>query len=258
MRVARAGFAAVVLAAGAAGLALLVFPGSTARFFSWGLGPPPLASLVGGFYVASSLVFGVAMTRPRGEMRALLAAAFALTAPTFVATMIHLEVFDLGRWQAWFWILLFGGAPWFWLGCLLAGGDTSPARPRGPGSPPLVGLAVLLVGGAVLLWIDPVGASGPLPLDFSPMGGRFVGAWLAFLAVMAVWAGLRPDEARLPLLALAVYPAGALVAALRSITDLRPAGSPRLVYIGALAAACVLFGWKAVRARVRPTGGRGW
>ena len=52
--------ALVALAAGIVGVAMLVAPGSTGRYFSWALGPPPLAALVGAFSVASTLVFGAA------------------------------------------------------------------------------------------------------------------------------------------------------------------------------------------------------
>jgi hypothetical protein len=51
----------VAFAAGLTGLLLVVFPGSTARYFSWGLEPEPLASLIGGSYVASTLIFGFAL-----------------------------------------------------------------------------------------------------------------------------------------------------------------------------------------------------
>jgi len=50
----RAWFGAVVVAATVSGLVLLIWPDDTGQFFSWGLGPPPLASLVGGLYLASA------------------------------------------------------------------------------------------------------------------------------------------------------------------------------------------------------------
>src|SRR5690606_20867978 len=96
----------------------LVFPSGTSEFFSWALGPPPLAALVGGFYLASAVVFAVAVRLPPDQVRSLLAASLALTLPTLVATPLHLGVFDFGRWQAWGWMALFITAPFFWGGLL--------------------------------------------------------------------------------------------------------------------------------------------
>jgi hypothetical protein len=253
MRAARFGFGAVVAAAGVSGVALLAFPSSTGDFFSWKLAPPPLASLIGGLYVASSVVFGMALVLPWRQVRSLVAASFVLTAPTFVATMVHLEVFDLHRWQAWFWLLLFGGAPWFWAGLLLTNRLPGDARPPARRWATLSIVALVLAAGAVAVWIDPVGASRVLPFDFSSMGGRFVGSWLAFASAMAAWAGLRPSEARLPLIALAAYPAGALAGGLRSVADLT---AGRSVYLISLAGLSAIAAVAAVRARPA-TGARG-
>lgn len=205
----RAGFAAVVVAAGVSGLALLVWPDETGEFFSWGLGPPPLASLVGGLYLASAVTFAVAVRLPWRYSRSLVAASIALTAPTLISTLVHLDVFDFGRWQAVAWLVL-------------------------------LALAVLLVVLAIVLWADPAAGVRMLPFEPSPLGGRFVGSWSAFLAVMATWAALRPAEAKLPLIALAAYPAGALVAGLRSLPDLSPPGA-RWAYLAVLGIAAVTF-----------------
>lgn len=249
MRVARFGFGAVVLAAGVSGVALLTFPGSTGSFFSWNLGPPPLASLIGGFYVASSLTFGMALLLPWQQVRSLVAAATVLTAPTFVATMVHIEVFDLDRWQAWFWILLFAGAPWFWAGLLVANHtarEPEQSRARGPRTAALALIAVVLAAVAVVVLIDPARAARPMPFDFSPMGGRFLGAWLAFFAIMAAWAAFRPKETGLPFVALVSYSLGALVAGFRSVHEMD--SSPgRYIYLAALLLGCFVFATAAGR-----------
>lgn len=241
---ARAGFGAVVAAAGVSGLALLIMPESTTQFFSWGLGPPPLASLVGGLYLASAVTFAVALRLPWRCARSLVAASVALTAPTLVATVVHLDVFDFGRWQAWAWVALFLAAPPFWAALLVANRAAVPRseqRVRKPGAIGLLTLVFLLVGSAVLLWADPSVGDHVLPFELSPLGGRFIGCWLAFLASMAGWAALRPAEARLPFVALAAYPAGALVAGLRSLSDLGPPNR-QWIYLVVLGLAAVLFG----------------
>ena len=253
---ARAGFGAVVAAAGVSGWALVIMPSETAQYFSWGLGPPPLASLVGGLYLASAVTFAVALRLPWRGARSLVAASVALTAPTLVATFVHLDVFDFGRWQAWAWVALFIAAPPFWAGILVVNRSAVPqAEGRvglRPGAVALLVLAFILVVSAALLWLDPSAGGRVLPFEPSPLGGRFVGCWLLFLAVLAAWAALRPAEARLPFVALVAYPAGALVAGLRSLPDLSPP-TAQWTYLAVLGLMSVLFGI----ALLRTTSGRG-
>jgi hypothetical protein len=96
-RVLDVAFAIVAVVAGIVGVVMLVAPGSTDDYFSWELGPPPLASLVGGLYVASTVVFGLAIGQAWGAVRGLVAGVLALTLPTLAATLIHSEVFDFSR-----------------------------------------------------------------------------------------------------------------------------------------------------------------
>ncbi|HEX6235249.1 MAG TPA: hypothetical protein VFZ63_19125 [Jiangellaceae bacterium] len=241
---ARAGFASVVVAASVSGLALLVWPDETGEFFSWGLGPPPLASLVGGLYLASAVTFGVAIRLPWRYARSLVAASVALTVPTLIATFIHLDVFDFSRWQAVAWLVLFIAAPLFWTTMLVVNRAAVPReerRVRWPSAVALLALAVLLVVLAIVLWIDPAAGPRVLPFEPSPLGGRFIGCWAAFLAVMATRAALRPAEAKLPLIALVAYPLGALVAGLRSFSDLSPPGA-RWTYLAVLGLTAAVFG----------------
>lgn len=245
---ARAGFGAVVLAAAVSGLALLIAPASTGQYFSWGLGPPPLAALVGGLYLASAVTFGVALRLPWPGVRSLLAASVVLTTPTLVFTLAHIDIFDMGRWQAWAWLALFAAAPPFWAGLLWAGrhGRSAATRTSGALSVAMVAIAVLAAIWAIVMWIDPQTAWRPVPFDFAGLGGRFVGAWLGFGAVMAAWFGLRPHERLLPSVALATYPAGALVAGLRSIADFSsPAAG--FAYLGTLGVLTIVFAATTIR-----------
>jgi hypothetical protein len=94
-------------------------------------------------------------------------------------------------------------------------------------------VATLLAALALALWIDPTRLAGDSPFDLPPLGGRFAGSWVGLLAVLAGWGAVRnnAEEAWLSALALVTLPAGALVAALRTLGDLEPAGT----YIAALA-----------------------
>ena len=83
--------------------------------------------------------------------------------------------------------------------------------------------------------IQELGLAGPSPFDLPPLGGRFAGSWVALLAVLCGWAAVRDraDEARLSGFALVALPAGALIAAVRTIEQLDPSGAAA-VYIALL------------------------
>lgn len=236
---ARIGFWAVVVAAGASGAALLASPASTSGFFSWALGPPPLAALVGGLYLASSIVFAVATRLPAEQIRSLLAANVALTLPTIVATLLHLRVFDFGRWQAAAWMALFVAAPPFWGGLLGALRGSEKVASDDRVSTAALILAGGLAAGSILTWVEPEAVSVLFPFEVAGLGGRFAGAWLMFLAVMAGWYAMLPERRLLPALSLVVYPAGAAVAALRSFSDLEGGRNFYVLALVAIAAAFV-------------------
>ncbi|OWY62964.1 hypothetical protein B7486_55615, partial [cyanobacterium TDX16] len=104
-------FVLVTLASGGTGITLLVWPGSTETFFSWPLNPVGASALIGGLYLASSVLFGWATTRSWAEARSLCVGVYGLTVPTLVSTIVHDELFDASRWQAWAWWILFLAAP---------------------------------------------------------------------------------------------------------------------------------------------------
>ena len=213
-----AAFLMLVLAAGSVGLALLIVPEATGSFFAWGLKPASLAAFAGGVYVASAVVYAVALRAPAREAHGLVVAAVVLSVSVLASTLAHLDVFDFGRLQAWAWVALFAAfgatttvlavrGPWW-----RAPGPRLPVWARGLLA--FVGAALAGVGAA--LWIDPSAFSLP------PLGGRFAGSWVVMLAALAGYAALVDSrrEARLPALALVALPLGALAGAAR--TDGRP------------------------------------
>ncbi|MDY7103554.1 MAG: hypothetical protein S0880_20430 [Actinomycetota bacterium] len=240
---------AVAVAAGVSGVALLCFPHSTPEFFSWGLAPPSVATLIGGFYVASAVVFGLGATSSWPDLRWLMAAVVALAAPVFVATVVHLDVFDLGRLQSWVWIALFGAFPIAATVVLLVG----PRHPRPVlAAPDTVGRRLALVEAAVLVvaalavTIEPVGATDVVPFAMPAFAGRVVGGWLLLLATFAAVVALAARRSTPAALALVVFPAGALVGAARTAAHLVPTGRA-VVYVGSTIALLVvgLIAWRA-------------
>ena len=212
----RAAFLLLVLAAGLIGSALLALPEATGAYFAWALAPAPLAAWAGGVYLASAAVYAAGLRAPAQAVRPLLAGAVVLSASVLAITLAHLDAFDLGRLQAWAWLVLFAAFA-------AATGGLLARAPRGRGSGPALPppracrartAALGLAATGVALWLDP-GAFG-LPA----LGGRFAGSWVAMLATFAGWAAVadRRAEARLPALALVALPAGALIAAARTGT----------------------------------------
>lgn len=181
----------MVVAAGASGVALLVAPGSTERYFSWMLRPPAAAALIGGFYLASAVAFAWGLTLPGRQARALLVGALGLAVPTLVLTVVHDEAFDFGRWQALAWVALFVTAPLSASLLLVRLGSRDGGSPAGPAVPgwcrAVVGvLGAALLAVAVLVWVDGtrddvVRAS---PVDLVGLTGTYLGAWCSFLALL--------------------------------------------------------------------------
>lgn len=242
--------ALVALAAGLVGGLMLAAPESTDRYFSWSLAPPPLAALVGGFYVASAVVFGWAAARERwAGLRGLCVAVLGLTLPTLAATARHHDVFDFGRWQAVAWVVLFVASPLlFGLALRLGRGPVTASSPslapwaRGVMATMAAAYAVL----ALVLWAVPGAVSSHGPFAAGAMGVRFASAWAAFLAILAAYVARRPnrDDARVPVLALTAWPVAGLVGAIVRLDDFR-SGMPRALYLAglcalALAGGCVL------------------
>jgi hypothetical protein len=91
--------------AGLAGTVMLIAPEDTDAYFSWPIGPPPLAALVGAFYLASAVTFAVIGTRADWPAaRGICFGILAFTLPTLAPTVRHRELFDWDRWQALAWV----------------------------------------------------------------------------------------------------------------------------------------------------------
>jgi hypothetical protein len=234
----RCAFLLLVLAAGLTGIALIAVPGATTKFFAWGLGPEPLAAFAGGVYVGSAAAYALALPRSARESRPLVAGAVVLSVSVFIITLTHTDQFDFDRLQAIMWVILFGAFSVITLGLFLLEPwlDSRRAEPL-PAWSRAVFSSIALAGCALALalWIDPTGLAGPSPVDLPPLGGRFAGSWIALLALVCGWAAFRNrvDEAHVSALLLIAIPAGALVAGLRMIDQLEPAGASA-VYLAVL------------------------
>lgn len=214
---------------------MLTSPADTGGFFSWELEPAPLATLIGGSYLASLLVFGVALRASWVEVRGLAIGTLALSLPMLVSTFTHLDVFDFDRWQAWGWVVLFIASPLAFGTVILrmrgeaegSGGWPAPWAMLVAGV-----MAVIFLVVAVLLWIDPSRVAGTLfPFDLPPLGGRVLGCWVSFLAYLAGWIATHTrEESWIPALGLTAFSAGAMGGAIVALDEIQPAG----VYLAVL------------------------
>lgn len=254
----------VAFAAGVVGVAMLLWPGSTGRYFSWRLSPAPVASFVGAFYVASAIVFGWAATlRSWTAQRGLCASVLGLAAPTLVVTGVHDEVFDFGRWQALAWVFLFTASVTSFTMLVLVRGEPARNRADGPDIPAAARatLAVMAVGYgtvAVVLWLAPAAISDHGPVAAGPMGLRFLGSWAAFLGLCARFAAVHGsrESARLPVAALVAFPIAGLVATAAHADDLRTGPAAGLAGgLATLAVAGLSVQWASRRVMVPTTRG---
>lgn len=239
MQIVRYVFGLVAVVAGVFGAIMLIAPGDTDTYFAWPIGPEAVAATVGGCYIASAIVFGIAAACEEWvQVRALCFAALALTVPTLVATIYDSEVFDFGRLLAIVWVILFVVSPVVFLGLLWV-----QRHAVAPESPPLTPAARILFGVlgigftwlAVAAWIDPGSLGDHAPFAMVKLSGRFLGSWCGFLAVLALYSTVRNRrlESFVPAIGLTVVPLMALVGAVRTWNDMASGGG-RVAYVFAL------------------------
>jgi hypothetical protein len=220
-------FSIVVFAASATGIVLLAAPGETDRYFSWTLRPRAAAAMIGGLYLASAILFGWGLVIPRRQARPLLAAILGLSIPTLVLTFIHDEVFDFSRWQAVAWVVLFVSAPVSAVATVVstAPDGAATARLRMWARLVIGMLALAFMAVAIMVWFDTTRSDVAryAPFALVRLTGTYLGAWCSFLGLAAAWAAVRGgwDDARAPLVAIALASAGANFALLRTASDIR-------------------------------------
>jgi branched-subunit amino acid transport protein len=184
----RAGFLPLAVLTAIFGPALLLFPGSTADYWSWQIRPDMSAVWVGAGYSfgAMAITTMLAVGRWRSAIVPILA-TFPFALAMAAATLIHLDRFFQDSPRVWVWAFVYVGLPvalpamYFW------------NRSEDPGaspadllfSPRLRGL--LAVGGAgvfvlgLWLFLDPSGARTAWPWLLTPLMSRVIGGWLMFI-----------------------------------------------------------------------------
>jgi hypothetical protein len=184
-----------------AGLALvagfLLFPlaEATDRFFSWTIKPPLTAAFMGAAYWAAFVLIGWAARAASWEVaRPTLVPVTAIAVLLLVATLIHLDKFDLDSLFGWFWLIVYCAVPPV-LAVLVWAQLRRPAPPAPHAHPipaPLrvaLVLQALVMGGiGCVMYIEPSTAGDLWPWALTPLTARAVSAFLIGFALAAAYA----------------------------------------------------------------------
>ena len=101
-------FAIAAILALIAGILLFIGAGETDRFFSWTIEPPLTAAFLGAAYWAAFLLLGWAARQREWAMaRTAVPPVFVIAVLLLVATLVHLDRFDLDSVFGWFWLIVY-------------------------------------------------------------------------------------------------------------------------------------------------------
>jgi len=247
--------AAVIPFLVAAFVILYVMPQSTARLFAWEIASPLTTALMGAGYLGGAYFFGRVLTGHHWHRvgRGLPSVA-VLTVVMLAATLLHWDTFDPGHWPFLVWLVIYIITPvvvplvW-WRN-----------RPADRGAPeaddvwlsPAVGrfmvaAGVLLLLGAVMLFIRPGPAVAWWPWPLTPLTARVLAGWGALLGMGALGLGRerRWSAWRIPFQSILIWQL--LLAA--AFVLRRPAFGPgglfnwfTLFTVGGILAAAVCYG----------------
>jgi hypothetical protein len=239
-------FAALALAAG-----FLLFVGATRTddYFSWTIEPPLTAATLGAFYWAAFvLILGAARGGSWADARPAAYPVALIATLLLVATLIHLDKFDLDSLFGWFWLIAYVVVvPGFTL--LLVEQLRAPGEdPRGDPFPAGVRIAlaaegIVMLAAGLLLFIAPDSAADIWPWALTPLTSRAVGAFVLGIGLTAALAARDDDRLtfRGPALAYALVGGLVLLAALLHQEDFGDDGVATTIYV-AFAASVLLTG----------------
>jgi hypothetical protein len=180
-----------------AGFLLFPLAEETDRFFSWTIQPPLTAAFMGAAYWAAFVLIGWAAWAGMWEpARPALVPVTTIAVLLLVATLIHLDKFDLDSIFGWFWLVVYCSvvpalAGLVWMQSRRPAGPASPGRPV-PAAlrAALLVQAVVMGGLGAVMYVEPSTAADLWPWALTPLTARAVSAFLigfAAAAAYAVW-----------------------------------------------------------------------
>jgi hypothetical protein len=197
-------YAVAAALAAVAGFLLFPLAGETNRFFSWTIEPPLSAAFLGAAYWAAFVLLAwAARQREWAFARTAMPPVATIAALLLVATLIHLDKFDLDGLFGWFWLVVY---------CLvtplLAWSIVRQARATervlrglhplpGPVRLALGAVGLILIGLGVALFAAPREAPSLWPWDLTPLTARAIASFLIGFGVAAGFALWENDLHRL-------------------------------------------------------------
>jgi hypothetical protein len=183
--------AGVILILLLAVLALYFFPDRTAENFAWTIQPRMTAMAMGAGYLMGAYFFARVLTGSRWHR---VAAGFlpitAFTIGMALATILHLDRFHAGQWNAILWEVVYAITPFLvpliWY--LNQRHDPGTPEPDDVVVPALLRRAVGLAGiaaliASILVLLQPQLAMGIWPWMLTPLTARVLGGWLLLPAI---------------------------------------------------------------------------
>jgi hypothetical protein len=246
-----------------AGVLLFVLAEHTDAWFSWTIEPPLTAAFLGAAYWAAFVLIAWSATRERwSEVRATIPPVLVIAVLLLVATLIHLDKFDLDSVFGWFWLVVYALVPPV-LVVLVAVQLRQPGQEGRVGRPlpwaaraPLAAHGAVLLGLGAALFIAPTDADGLWPWALTPLTARAVGAFLCGFGVAALHAAAEGDASRFRGAALAYLALGLLELLAGAIfaADFGDDPFPTAAYVAFLTGVCVMGAWGVTltRALERP------
>lgn len=231
------------------GLDLLIFPGSTARSFSWTILPPITAGALAGFYLAAFVILVLSLrTGTWAAVRVVIPGGVIFSALAIVATILHFDKFhqsspDISaRIVTWVWIVAYSILPPALLIGLIPqrkieGSDVGGPKASGLARATLTSLGVVLMAAGVALFAVPLPVARLWPWVLTALTGRVLGAWSIGLGLVFAYAvvGGYWERMRASLIGLGVFAVLQILNVVRFHLsyDLGPRGA---VFIGLLVA----------------------
>jgi hypothetical protein len=196
-------FAVAAALAFVAGIELFALATETDRFFSWTIEPPLTAAFLGAAYWAACVLLAWAARQESwARARVTPPPVFVISVLLLIATLVHLDRFDLDSLFGWFWLAAYVLVVPLLVFLVVEQVRRAGPQPRGERPLPLWLRAVLsLQGGALLalgatLFIAPEDAASVWPWALTPLTGRAVGAFLIGFGAAAADA-IREDDIEL-------------------------------------------------------------
>ncbi|WP_255169159.1 hypothetical protein [Natrononativus amylolyticus] len=234
-------------------------PGSTERYFAWGISPDLTPLLMGAGYGAGVYFFyRVVTTDEWHRVHVLFPGIAVFTLAMGVATVLHWDAFTHGHFSTWLWVFLYVVTPVLIPALWVYNGRTDPGKPApgyvtggetttGNGSPDDAAVpsvvrwtsgfvGVVLTAAILILFVWPEPMIDRWPWAVSPLTARVLLGWAFVFSVVSVFFAFetRRSAAKIPIESLVIWFGLLLVGFARSWGDVDSANPIMWVVLGGI------------------------